>query len=381
MNHADEIPLSGPDIDDSDIRAVTEVLKTPQLSLGPRVPEFEAAVAHYCGARHAVAVNSGTSGLHLVNHALGLGPGDEVVTTPFSFVASSNSVLFVGATPVFAEIDPITWDLDPAAAAAAVTSRTKALLPVHVFGRPCPMPRYLEIADKLGAAVVEDSCEAIGTTIGGKHAGTFGTAGMYAFYPNKQMTTGEGGIVITDDGALAEVLRSLRNQGRGADGSWLAHERLGFNFRLPDILCALGTSQLKRMESFIVQRQRVFDLYQHHLAGLEEILRPAAACSDERISWFVYVVALREGTPRERRDAVLEELRRRGIGCRNYFSPIHLQPFYRDRFGLREGMFPVTESVAARTIALPFFNQLTEGDIARVAAALRAALAATRQLA
>ncbi|MFN7964711.1 MAG: DegT/DnrJ/EryC1/StrS family aminotransferase [Acidobacteriota bacterium] len=381
MNHADEIPLSGPDIDDSDIRAVTEVLKTPQLSLGPRVPEFEAAVARYCGARHAVAVNSGTSGLHLVNHALGLGPGDEVVTTPFSFVASSNSVLFVGATPVFAEIDPITWDLDPAAAAAAVTSRTRALLPVHVFGRPCPMARYLEIADKLGAAVVEDSCEAIGTTIGGKHAGTFGTAGMYAFYPNKQMTTGEGGIVITDDGALAEVLRSLRNQGRGADGSWLAHERLGFNFRLPDILCALGTSQLKRMESFIVQRQRVFDLYQHHLAGLEEILRPATARSDERISWFVYVVALQAGTPRERRDAVLEELRRRGIGCRNYFSPIHLQPFYRERFGLREGMFPVTESVAARTIALPFFNRLTEGDIARVAAALRAALVATRQLA
>lgn len=380
MNHADEIPLSGPDIDESDIQAVTAVLRTPQLSLGPRVPEFEAAIAQYSGAQHAVAINSGTSGLHLVNHALGLGPGDEVVTTPFSFVASSNSVLFVGATPVFADIDPVTWDLDPEAAAAAVTSRTKALLPVHVFGRPCPMPRYLQIAQKIGAAVVEDSCEAIGTTIGGKHAGTFGTAGMYAFYPNKQMTTGEGGIVITNDGALADLLRSLRNQGRGADGSWLAHERLGFNFRLPDILCALGTSQLKRMETFIAHRQRVFELYNHHLAGLEEIVCPAPAHSGERISWFVYVIALREGTPRERRDAVLAELRQRGIGCRNYFSPIHLQPFYRDRLGLREGMFPITESVAARTIALPFFNQLGEGEVVRVANALRAALAATRQL-
>lgn len=378
MSVLEEIPLSGPDVDQSDIDAVVAVLRSPQLSLGPRVPEFEAAIARYVGATHAIAINSGTSGLHLVNLALGLGPGDEVVTTPFSFVASSNSVLFVGATPVFADIDPQTWDLDPSAAAAAVTPRTRALLPVHVFGRACPMPQYLEIAKQHQLVVIEDSCEALGTRLGNRLAGTFGTAGLFAFYPNKQMTTGEGGIVVTEDGELAEVMRSLRNQGRGADGSWLAHERLGFNFRLPDILCALGTSQLRRIEQFVARRQQVFELYNQHLSGLEELSLPAAVPSDQRTSWFVYVVALREQFGRERRDAVLTELKRRGIGCRNYFAPIHLQPFYRDRFGLKEGMFPVTESVAARTIALPFFNQLSSSQVERVAQALREALAVTR---
>lgn len=380
MVPAEEIPLSGPEIDDSDIAAVVAVLKTPQLSLGPHVPEFEAAVARYCGARYAIAVNSGTSALHLVNIALGLGPGDEVVTTPFSFVASSNSVLFVGATPVFADIDPITWDLDPAAAAAAIGPRTRALLPVHVFGRGCAMPAFVELARRHGLAVIEDSCEALGTRLDGKMAGTFGTAGAFAFYPNKQMTTGEGGIIVTDDEKITAITQSLRNQGRGADGSWLAHERLGYNFRIPDILCALGTSQLRRIEAFIAQRQRVFDLYSRALAGIDEIVLPPPARAGERASWFVYVIALREGLGRERRDAMLAELRRRGIGCRNYFSPIHLQPFYRERFGLREGMFPVTESVAARTIALPFFNRLAEAQVERVGVAVREALSATRAL-
>ncbi|NJN64579.1 MAG: DegT/DnrJ/EryC1/StrS family aminotransferase, partial [Acidobacteria bacterium] len=256
------IPLSSPDISEQDIEAVVTVLRDPQLSLGPRVPAFEEACARYAGTRFGVAVSSGTAGMHLIVHALGLGPGDEVVTTPFSFVASSNCLLFEGATPVFADIDPRTWDLDPAAARAAITPKTRGILPVHVFGRPCPMPEYAALAKRHDLAVIEDSCEAIGSTIDGKMAGSFGSAGFYAFYPNKQITTGEGGCVLTDDENLAIAVRSLRNQGRGAGGGWLAHERLGWNYRIPDILCALGISQLTRLESIIAKRQRVFELYQ-----------------------------------------------------------------------------------------------------------------------
>ncbi len=371
----EQIPLSSPEVDESDIAAVVEVLRGSQLSLGPKLPEFEEAVADYVGSRHAVAVSSGTAGLHLVVHALGLGDGDEVVTTPFSFVASSNCLLFEGARPVFADIDPVTWDLDPAAAEAAVTRRTRGLLPVHVFGRACPMPRYAELAARHGLSVIEDSCEALGTRVHGRMAGTFGFAGVFAFYPNKQITTGEGGVVVTDDEALAELLRSLRNQGRGADGGWLAHPRLGWNYRLPDILCALGTSQLARLEQFVAARQRVFDAYRARLARVGGVVLPAPSAAEERTSWFVYVVALDESFGRDARDRVLAGLRRRGIGCRNYFSPIHLQPFYRERFGYREGMFPVTESVAARTIALPFHNRLTDDEVDRVGTALEQSIA------
>ena len=373
------IHLAAPDIDESDVQAVVDVLREGQaLSLGPRVPAFEEACARYAGVRHGIAVSSGTGGMHLIVHALGIGPGDNAVTTPFSFVASSNCLLFTGAEPRFADIDPVTWDLDVAAAEAAVDANTRALLPVHVFGRPCPMPAYRRIAEARGLSIIEDSCEAIGSTLEGKMAGSFGTAGFFAFYPNKQITTGEGGCVLTDDDELASVIRSLRNQGRGEGGGWLAHERLGWNYRIPDILCALGISQIARIESFVEKRQRVFDLYREHLVGLDEIELPAPAREGERISWFVYVLSLREGASRERRDAVLGELRARGIGCRDYFSPIHLQPFYRERFGYREGMFPVTESVASRTIALPFHNNLGEAEVARVAKALRESLDATR---
>jgi perosamine synthetase len=374
----ESIPLAQPEINDADVDAVVEVLRGQQLSLGPRLPEFEHAIAHYAGKREAVAVSSGTAALHLLIHALGIGEGDEVITSPFSFVASSNCVLFEGARPVFADIDPVTWDLDPERAEAAIGGRTRAIIPVHVFGRPCDAARFAEIGERHGLDVIEDSCEALGSSIDGRMAGSFGRAGTFAFYPNKQITTGEGGVAVTDDAELAAELRSLRNQGRGESG-WLAHPRLGWNYRIPDILCALGTSQLRRLEDFIEARQRVVDLYAERLAHLEELILPAPAAPGHRVSWFVYVVALREGESRDRRDAILEALRGEGIGCRNYFVPIHLQPFYRERFGFREGDFPITESVAERTMALPFFNRMTEDQVDRVAAALERALHTTRE--
>ncbi len=370
----EEISLACPDVGPEEIAAVVAVLEDQHLSLGPRLGAFEQAMARYAGTRDAVAVSSGTAALHMLVHALGWGPGDEVVTTPFSFISSSNCLLFEGVRPVFADIDPVTWDMDPQAAEAAIGPRCRGLLPVHVFGRPCPMPRYMEIARRHDLQVIEDSCEALGSRIGQRMAGSFARAGCFAFYPNKQITTGEGGMVVTDDEDLAATLRSLRNQGRGADGTWLSHERLGWNYRIPDILCALGIVQLRRLESFIEARQKVYDLYAQALGEVEGIVLPPPATEDQRISWFVYVIALEEGSSRERRNRVLDALRARGIGCRNYFAPIHLQPFYRERFGLREGMFPVTESVAARTIALPFHTHLDEGQVARVAQALREAL-------
>lgn len=373
----DSIPLALPEISEDDIAAVVDVLRGSQLSLGPRLGEFEQAVAGYAGSREAVAVSSGTAALHMLVHALGIGAGDEVITTPFSFIASSNCILFEGATPIFADIDPVTWDMDPAQVEEKVSERTRAMIAVHVFGRLCPVDRYLDIAQRRDIELIEDSCEALGSTLDGRMAGSFGRAGTYAFYPNKQMTTGEGGIVVTDDSALADLLRSLRNQGRG-DSGWLAHPRMGWNYRIPDILCALGLSQLKRLEEFIAARENVYERYNRALSRFEEILTPPPPAAGQRISWFVYVICLREGESRHRRDAIIDALQQEGIGCRNYFAPIHLQPFYRERFGFREGDFPVTESVAQRTIALPFFNRMTDAQIDRVAGALERALLNTK---
>ena len=369
-----EIPLSRPDVDESDVEAVTRVLRTPELSLGPTGPKFEAALAHYIGARHAVAVSSGTSGLHLGVIALGLKPGDEVVTTPFSFVASTNCLLYERVTPVFADIDAETWDIDPAAADAAVTGKTRAILPVHVFGRPCRIVEMAALARRRGLAVIEDSCESLGSTIAGKHTGTFGALGVFAFYPNKQMTTGEGGMLVTDDDRVATLCRSLRNQGRSDGAGWLDHPRLGFNYRLSDVQGALGLSQLRRIESFIERRQVVESAYREALAGIPGIVLPAQPRAGERVSWFVYVIRLADDLGREDRDAVLAHLRSRGVACRNYFVPIHLQPYMREGFGFREGMFPVTERVAERTIALPFYGRLTGSEVERVAETLREAV-------
>jgi len=369
------IALSAPDISQADIDAVVAVLKTGMLSLGPKLVEFEERFAAYVGSKHAVAANSGTSVLHLAVRGLGIGPGDEVITTPFSFVASVNCVLFEGARPVFVDIDPATYNIDVGRIEAAVTERTRAVLPVYVFGRPLPIEPLMDIARRRNLLVIEDSCEALGSTYHGRHLGTFGACGSFAFYPNKQMTTGEGGVLVTDDPALADMARSLRNQGRGTSGTWLEHERLGYNYRLCDILCALGISQLARLDEFIRKRAAVAKRYGELLAGMPEVI-PPPACIEGDISWFVYVIRLADRFTRAQRDAVLQGLRERGIGCRNYFTPIHLQPFYARQFGYKPGDFPVTEAVSDRTIALPFHNNLSAADQQMVVAALREALAA-----
>jgi perosamine synthetase len=369
----EQIPLARPDICDEDIQAVVAVLQTPNLSLGPKLPEFEGAFADWMGLARGVAVNSGTSALHLLVRALGLGTGDEMVTTPFTFVASANCALFEGARPVFVDIDPDTWNMDVARLPDALTDRTRLILPVHIFGRPMPMDRVMEIAEARGIPVIEDACEAIGATYQGRLAGTFGRAATFAFYPNKQMTTGEGGMIVTRDDQLADLCISMRNQGRDPDAGWLAHARLGYNYRLSDINCALGISQLARLPEFIDARARVAERYLDKLAGVTDLVLPAPYTAG-KMSWFVFVVRLADRFTQVQRDAVLADLREAGIACSNYFSPVHLQPFYRERFGFKEGDFPVTEHVAARTLALPFYNRLTEADQDRVVEALKAAL-------
>ncbi len=368
------INLSSPDIDQSDIDAVVAVLKTPTLSLGPKLPEFEEKLAAVAGVKHAVAVNSGTSALHCIIRGLGFGPGDEVITTPFSFVASANCILFEQARPVFVDIDPLDYNIDVARLEAAITPRTKAILAVDVFGRPARLDLIEKIAARHNLRLIEDSCEALGSTYQGRPAGSFGSAGAFAFYPNKQMTTGEGGMVVTNDAALADLCRSYRNQGRGSGGAWLAHERLGYNFRLSDINCALGITQLARLDEFIAKRAAVAARYDRLLAGQSDVFTPAPYAAG-RLSWFVYVIRLADRFTQADRDTVLEHLRQKGIGCNNYFSPIHLQPFYGELLGTKEGDFPVTERVAARTIALPFYNNLPESAQQDVVAELRAALA------
>lgn len=357
-----KIPLSSPDIGAVERRAVLDVLESSELSLGPKLLEFERAMARYAGVRHAVGVNSGTSGLQLIVRALGIGAGDEVITTPFSFIASANCIVVEGARPVFVDIERDSCNLDVAGIERAITPRTKAILGVDVFGRCADWDRIEALARARGLAVIEDSCEAIGAESHGRRAGSFGDAGCFGFYPNKQMTTGEGGMILTNRDDLAALCRSLRNQGREDGEGWLLHARLGFNYRISDINCALGLAQLSRLEDMLARRAAVADLYRERLAGLKGVVPPSPV-AEGRLSWFVYVVRLADRYGREDRDRVLQGLRSEGIGCNNYFSPIHLQPFYADRFGYRPGDFPVTEQVGSRTIALPFFNGLTVSQI------------------
>jgi len=373
--------LSRPDITEKEIQAVTEVLRSPNLSLGPKLPEFEQAFANYIGRKRAVAVNSGTSGLYLCMLSLGIGKGDEVITTPFTFIATSNVVLMAGAKPVFVDIDPVTMNIDVSKLESKITKKTKAIMPVEVFGSPAGFDIVCQIADKHKITVVEDSCEALGSALNGKKAGTFGKLSTFAFYPNKQITTGEGGMILADDDKLADMCASLRNQGRGVGGSWLSHERLGYNYRLSDINCALGIVQLSRIEEIKTKRKQVAKWYQEALAGDDRFIVPTepAGCD---INWFVFVVRLActeqgrsaDRFTRQNREKVLQTMRDAGIQVSNYFTPVHLQPFMVERFGFKAGDFPITESVADRTIALPFYNNLTKADIAIVCDELRRAV-------
>jgi perosamine synthetase len=364
----DVIPLARPVLGPEEEAAVIEVLRSGQLSLGPRVPAFERAFADWIGVAHASAVSSGTAGLHLALRAVGVSEGDEVVTSPFSFVASANVVLFERARPVFADIDPRTLNLDPVAAAAAVTERTTALLPVHIFGYPADLPAF----ERLGLPIVEDACEALGAMhADGVHVGARGHPAAFGFYANKQLTTGEGGMVTLADVAHKERIDSERNQGRAPDMGWLDHDRLGFNYRLTDIASAIGLEQLRRLEGMLADRSRVAGWYREALVGLEDVGLPCDDADGDRRGWFVFVMQV----PRDRdRDDVIGALRARGVQCKPYLPAIHLMSFYRERFGHREGEFPVCEDVARRSLALPFFPAMTEGQVARVAAALAEAL-------
>lgn len=365
-----EIPLARPDITKQEIEAVISVLSTPNLSLGPKLEEFEKKIAEYVGVHHVVAVSSGTSALHLVIIALDIGEGDEVITTPFSFVASANCILYERATPVFVDIDPQTWNIEVNRIEEKITERTKGILAVDVFGHPADWDRLQEISGKYNLRLIEDAAEALGAEYKGRRAGSFGDGAVFAFYPNKQITTGEGGAILTDNEETADLCRSLRNQGRSKGGGWLEHERLGYNYRLSDIHCALGIAQLERLDEMLRSRERVAQLYNERLKEIEEVVLPYVS-SDVRKSWFVYVIRLSDDFTQEDRDRILQELKGRGIGCNNYFSPIHLQPFYRKIASYKEGDFPVTEAIAARTVALPFYGNLTEEEINLVCDHLR----------
>jgi perosamine synthetase len=362
------IPLSQPDITNKEIEAVVDVLHTSTLSIGPKIQQFEKAVAKVAGRRHAIGVSSGTAGLHCAMLAAGVGPGHEVITTPFSFVASANCILYVGAKPVFVDIDPKTLNIDTDKVAAAVTPNTKAIVAVEAFGHPGGMVELEQIAQQHELTLIEDACEGFGghvsTPKGDRKIGSFGRAGVFGFYPNKQITTGEGGMIVTDDDAFANLCRSLRNQGReGMD--WLAHQRLGYNYRLPEINAAMGVVQCERLEEILDSRRRVARLYMERLMTNRFLIIPTLG-EDTHVSWFVFVVRLNDLFEPGDRDAVMQELRRNRIGCNNYFPPIHLQPYMAEQFGFKSGDFPVCEYVSNRTLALPFFGSMTEKQVGRV---------------
>ncbi len=365
------VPLSGPFVGEREEELVLDVLRSGRLSLGPMIERFEAALAERVGAPYAAAVSSGTAGLHLLCVTAGIGPGDEVITSPFSFAASANCFLYEGGVPVFADIDPATLNLDPGAVEAAITPRTKAIVAVDIFGYPCELDELRALADRHGLALIQDSCEALGAEYKGAQLGSHGPPCVFAFYPNKQMTTGEGGIVTTHSEEEWRLLRSLRNQGRGDSGGWLEHVRLGFNYRLDDIGAALGVAQLERFDEILALRSAVAARYAELLGGVEGVEIPLADDADHVRSWFVYVVTLPDNETRERVAGVLE---REGIGTSRYLPSIHLQPYMRERYGFREGLCPVSEGISPRTLALPFFTALERTDQERVVEVLASAL-------
>ncbi len=366
----EKIPMASPDIDESDIQAVLEVLKSGRLALGPKAKEFEEKMAEYIGVKYAVAVSSGTAALHILVRALGIGPQDEVLVPSFTFASSVNVILYERATPVFVDIEPETYNLDPEDLERKITKNTKAIMVVDVFGHPAEWDEILRIADKYNLKIIDDSCESLGAEYKGKKVGQFGDAACFAFYPNKQITTGEGGIIVTNNEEIAKMARSLRNQGRGEMGAWLHHERLGYNYRMDEMSAALGVSQLKRIETFIEKRDKVARLYTEKLKSLD-FVRPPVVKPYARMSWFIYVVTLKDGL---NRDEVIKKMEDEGIPTRGYFSPIHLQPYIKGMFGCKEGMLPVTENIARRTLALPFHNNLKEEEIDEVIEVLKRAV-------
>jgi perosamine synthetase len=385
------VPMSSPDLTEAEIAAVDEVLHTPNLSIGPRAEGFEKAVAGYAGARHGVTVNSGTSGLHLCVIAAGVEEGDLVITTPFSFIASANCILYERAVPIFVDVDPATGNIDPALVAqaaedlcqggpaarhwlsrslrdsASAGGKLKATLPVHAFGQPADMDPIAETAARHGLRVIEDACEALGSEYRGRKAGTLGDAAVFAFYPNKQITTGEGGMIVTNREDWAVLFRSLRNQGRDVFDAWLNHTRLGYNYRMDEMSAALGMAQMGRIEELLAKRAQVAAWYNQRFAGAELVEMPHIAPTTTRMSWFVYVVRIQ--APASRHE-VMRRLAEQGIPSRPYFTPIHLQPFYRQKFGYARGDFPVTEHLGDVSLALPFSGIMTEDQVDRVSSAV-----------
>jgi len=394
-----KIPMSSPDLTDADRQAVIDVINTPNLSMGQRILDFEAAFCEQTGLKHAIGVSSGTAGLHLCVRAAGIGSGNLVITTPFSFVASSNVLLFENAVPVFVDIDPSTGNIDPELVADAARNiekylprrgadfdvsrhrdsnvrrrwSLKAILPVDVFGQPADMDPINAVAEEHGLVVIEDSCEALGAEYKGRQAGTLGDYGVFAFYPNKQITVGEGGMVVTDDGEAADLMRSLRNQGRAVGDTWLQHTRLGYNYRLDEMSAAMGMAQMRRLNELLAKREQVADWYEARLSEVPGVEVPIIESNTTRMSWFVYVIRF---DPKIDRDAVASRLGEKGVPARPYFLPIHLQPYMAERFGWREGDFPVTEDLGRRGLALPFSGVMKEEQVEYVCKTVREVLSA-----
>ena len=362
------ITMSSPDITQAEIDAVLSVLKTQHLSIGPHLTAFEGRLSSYVGAKHGVAVNSGTSGLHLCMIAAGISEGDEVITPSFSFIASANAILYERAIPVFVDIDPLTGNMDPNLIEERITSKTKAIMPVHAFGQPVDMDPILEIARKYNLSIIEDACEAIGSQYKGRNAGTMGDAAVFAFYPNKQMTTGEGGMIVTSRDDWAELYQSLRNQGRDVFNAWLNHTRLGYNYRLDEMSAALGAVQIMRLDDMLEKRTQVAQWYNTRIDQIQGIEKPYIAPTTTRMSWFVYVVRCAEGVDRNTLMNKLQELK---IPTRPYFVPIHLQPFYQERFGWKKGDLPLTERAGESFLALPFSSVMTEDQVDYVYSQIR----------
>jgi perosamine synthetase len=366
-----QVPLARPLVDGREEELVLEALRSRRLALGPMIERFERALAERVGAEHVVAVSSGTAGLHLCVRLAGLGPGDEAITSPFSFVASANCVLYEGATPVFADVDSQTLNLDPAAVAEAITPRTKAIVAVDIFGYPCELDPLRALAEEHGLALIEDACEALGASYRDRSIGSFPHPAVFAFYPNKQVTTGEGGAIAVSTEEERLLLRSLANQGRADAGGWLEHARFGYNYRLDDLSAAVGLAQLEKLDTLLELRAAAAGRYAELLSGLAGVEVPLADDDDHRRSWFIYPVRLDVSIDRER---VIARLAERGVATSRYLPSIHLQPYMRERFGYREGMLPASEEASRRLLALPFYPELTEDDQAYVVDELRAAI-------